>query len=57
MESNASQLRNSGVKYGHTPSTGLKGIPNDFVIDSARNTKSQESEFPLELAAIFARAG
>lgn len=29
----------------------------DFVIDPPMNTKSQESEFPLELAAIFARAG
>lgn len=29
----------------------------DFVIDRAENTKSQESEFPLGWAAIFARAG
>ncbi|MCH8149790.1 MAG: hypothetical protein IH987_17695 [Planctomycetes bacterium] len=35
----------------------LKGDSDDFVIDPAKNTKSQESEFPLELAAIFARAG
>ncbi len=35
----------------------LEGDSDDFVIDPATNTKSQESEFPLELAAIFARAG
>ncbi len=35
----------------------LEGDSGDFVIDPATNTKSQESEFPLELAAIFARAG
>ena len=35
----------------------LEGDSDDFMIDPAKNTKSQESEFPLELAAIFARAG
>ena len=35
----------------------LEGDCDDFMIDPAKNTKSQESEFPLELAAIFARAG
>jgi len=30
---------------------------SDFVINQANNTKSQESEFPLESVALFARAG
>jgi len=30
---------------------------SDFVTDPANNTKSQESEFPLESVALFARAG
>ena len=35
----------------------LDNDSSDFVIDPATNTKSQKSEFPLQLAAIFTRAG
>jgi hypothetical protein len=35
----------------------LEGDSGDFVIDPPKNTKSQESVFPLESVVIFARAG
>jgi len=35
----------------------LEGNSGDFVSDPAKNTKSQESEIPLESVAISARAG